>query len=122
MKKFQINEKLSVEVNMEKKSIKKNSEKEKVFSSKSEVFKNLYELGMEISEVSRLTGSHYSFVYGVITNKCKLRDNNKVTKSDQIRKLSDSGMNPGSIAKQLNSNYSFVFSVVKKHQERKNTK
>ena len=122
MKKFQIKEDLLVEVDIEKKVVKKNSEKPKSFNSKSEVFKNLYELGMEINEISNLTNSHYSFVYGVIQNKCQMRKSTKNTKSDEIRKLSDSGKNPGEIAKILNSNYSFVFSVVKKYKQQKNTK
>lgn len=89
------------------------------FKSKSELFKFLYESGLEINEISKLTGSHYSFVHGVIDRKCQRRKANKTSKSDLIRNLSDSGMTPGEIAKELNSNYSFVFSVVKKHVSNK---
>ena len=118
MKKFTINENTTVSLDIEKLQLAINDEKPKTKKSKSQIFKELYELGMDIAEVSKFTKSHYSFVYGVISNKCEMRETNKITKSDKIRELADQGKTPGQIAKELNSNYSFVFSVVKKHQEK----
>lgn len=82
--------------------------------SKSEMFKTLYDLGMEICEVSRETGSHYSFVYGVISNSRTIAPVVKETKSDVIRELYKSGLTCSQIAKQTDSHYSFVFGVIKR--------
>lgn len=90
-----------------------------VFKSKSELFRALYDAGMEICEIARECGSHYSFVYGVISSSREVRTTVKTSKSDDIRKLADEGKTPGEIAKLLNANYSFVFSVVKKHKSSK---
>lgn len=122
MKKFKVNEKLMVAVDIEKKQVVQNDGKPKKYDSKSQVFKELYDLGVDIADISRLTDSHYSFVYGVVSSKCKMRDTNKVSKSDKIRDLADAGKTPGEIAKELNANYSFVFSVVKKHKSQKSAK
>jgi DNA invertase Pin-like site-specific DNA recombinase len=88
-------------------------------TSKSELFRKLYDFGMEVCEIARECGSHYSFVYGVISSSREVRTVEKSSKSDEIRKLVDDGKTPGEIAKLLNSNYSFVFSVVKKYKETK---
>lgn len=95
---------------------------EKILSlkvSKSEKMRKLYDEGLNVSDISKLLDSHYSFVHGVIDKHTNgdIRKVVKVSKSDEIRKLYDEGLNPGEIAKRLNSNYSFVFSVVKKHRE-----
>lgn len=87
--------------------------KEIQVSSKSELFRQLYDAGMEVAEISKATGSHYSFVHGVIANSREMRTTKKVSKSDTIRFLAAIGKTPGEIAKELQSNYSFVFSVVK---------
>lgn len=84
--------------------------------SKSELFRRLYDAGMEISEIARELGSHYSFVYGVISASREVRTVKTESKSDIIRDLVDAGKTPGEISKELNSNYSFVFSVVKKYK------
>lgn len=84
--------------------------------SKSELFRNMYDAGMEICEIAKECASHYSFVYGVISSSREVRTVVKTSKSDDIRKLVDDGKTPGEIAKLLNSNYSFVFSVVKKYK------
>lgn len=84
--------------------------------SKSELFRCLYDAGMEINEIARECGSHYSFVYGVISASREVRTVTKASKSDEIRKLAAEGKTPGEIAKIMNSNYSFVFSVVKKYR------
>jgi transposase len=88
-------------------------------ASKSDLFRKMYDAGMEISEVARECGSHYSFVYGVISASREVRQVSTESKSDKIRDLADLGMTVGAIAKELQSNYSFVFSVVKKHKATK---
>ena len=115
------NDSVNVSVVLEELVVIKNETEERIkCSSKSELFRNLYELGMEISEISKLVGSHYSFVHGVISKSCEMRVTKKDSKSDLIRNLAEQGMTPGEISKQLNSNYSFVFSVVKKYKATQN--
>jgi len=115
------NENVNVTVVLEDLVVIQNDSQERIkCSSKSELFRNLYELGMEISEISKLVSSHYSFVHGVISKSCEMRVTKKDSKSDLIRNLAEQGFTPGEISKQLNSNYSFVFSVVKKYKATKN--
>jgi DUF438 domain-containing protein len=85
--------------------------------SKSDMFRKLYDFGMEINEIALNCESHYSFVYGVISSSRETRKVEKSSKSDEIRKLFSEGKTVGDIAKLLNSNYSFCFSVVKKYKE-----
>lgn len=88
-------------------------------TSKSDMFRKLYDMGMEVSEIAKECSSHYSFVYGVISSTREIRTVQTESKSDIIRSLSDAGLTVGAIAKELNSNYSFIFSVVKKHKASK---
>lgn len=92
------------------------NETEQPFSSKSEMFKFMYDEGATIAEISALTKCHYSFVYGVISSSREIVKTSGSNKSDDIRKFVDAGKTPGEIAKLLNSNYSFVHSVVKKYK------
>ena len=101
------------------KDLNKEGAKVVTTKSKSELFRKLYDSGMEISEIARECGSHYSFVYGVISSSREVRSTKKESKSDIIRELYDLGKTPGEISKELNSNYSFVFSVCKKYKESK---
>lgn len=96
-------------------------------TSKSEMFRKMYDEGLNVSEISKQTGAHYSYVYGVIQRMCnkrgeEVRKDKKYSKSDQIRQMVDEGYKVGQIAKELNSNYSFVYSVVKKYKESKENK
>jgi DNA invertase Pin-like site-specific DNA recombinase len=90
-------------------------------SSKSELFRKMYDAGIEICEISKLTNSHYSFVYGVISNSREVRNVVTNSKSDEFRKLFSEGKTPGEVAKLTNSNYSFVFGVYKKFKESNKT-
>ena len=89
--------------------------------TKSAWFKRLFDGGMSVSEITKTTGAHYSFVYGVVSNykpeehaaRTNKRDGSK---SAEFRKMWDTGMTVGEIAKETNSNYSFVHSVIKKHR------
>ncbi|MBT9165048.1 MAG: hypothetical protein DDT23_01059 [candidate division WS2 bacterium] len=84
-------------------------------TTKSTAFRELYKLGLTIGQIANTTGSHYSFVYGVISSHFgKAKTTSKNSKSDEIRELAAQGLTPGQIATRLNSNYSFVHSVVKK--------
>lgn len=114
-----VNEKVNVEVcleTLEMKNLLIEKSTEIKFKSKSDLFRNMYDLGMEISEISKLTSSHYSFVYGVISSTREVRKVETSSKSDIIRNMSLAGKTVGEISKELNSNYSFVFSVVKKYK------
>lgn len=84
--------------------------------SKSDLFRLMYDAGLEICEIAKECQAHYSFVYGVISNSREVRTVTKASVSDEIRNLYDQGLKPGEIAKQLNRNYSFVFGVVKKYK------
>lgn len=90
--------------------------KEQKFEHKSDMFRFLYDSGMSVGEISKFTGSHYSFVYGVISSSREITKKEGISKSDVIRDLAAKGMTAGQIAKELNSNYSFVHSVVKKYR------
>jgi hypothetical protein len=89
------------------------------FATKSEMFLKMYQDGLTVGEISKVTGSVYSFVYGVVDGKVGIDRKEGESKSDTIRKLVDEGKTAGDIAKELNSNYSFVFSVVKKYKQTK---
>ncbi len=86
--------------------------------TKSDAFRKLYSKGVQVREIAQMTGSHYSFVYGVIagTFGTVRTTRSGPSRSDQFRELADQGFTPGEIAKKLNANYSFVHSVVKKHR------
>ena len=90
--------------------------------NKSDMFREMYENGMSVAAISKETGSHYSYVHGVIQRHCnkkgvEMRKERKESRSDKIRELAMEGKKVGQIAKELNANYSFVFSVVKKFRE-----
>lgn len=89
--------------------------KEHKFESKSKMFQAMFDLGMTVGEIAKVTKAHYSFVYGVISSTREIEKKVGDSKSDKIRELAEAGKTPGQIAKELNSNYSFVHSVVKKY-------
>lgn len=84
---------------------------------KSDLFRQMYDQGMNVGDISKVTDCHYSFVYGVISESREIVKKEGESKSDKIRSLVDQGKSAGEIAKELNSNYSFVFSVVKKYKK-----
>lgn len=119
MKEFNSKNGVVVSLDVESLNIQNISENGKVLKieSKSEVFRKMYKWGFSISEISNIMNSHYSFVYGVISNSFEIEKSQKTSKSDIIREMCDKGMTVGNIAKELNSNYSFVHSVCKKYKE-----
>jgi len=86
------------------------------FATKSEMFRLLAKNGSSVGEIAALTGSHYSFVYGIVSASGLVTKKVGDHKSDRIRELASQGLTPGQIATALNSNYSFVHSVVKKYK------
>lgn len=86
-------------------------------SNKSQKFLKMYDLGLSIADISKFTGSHYSFVYGVISAKRELTQRpDEPSRADQFRAEYDAGKTIGQIAKDHNANYSYVFAVIKKHR------
>lgn len=114
MRKFEKNE-VEVMYNMETlefQDMNREDIKEPItLTSKSEMFRQMYDAGMDVCDIAKECKSHYSFVYGVIGNP---RASTKTTASDEIRMLYSQGKTAGEIAKMLNKNYSFVFGVIKK--------
>lgn len=85
--------------------------------SKSELFRRMYDAGMEISEIRTATNSHYSFVYSVVSESRELRAVSKVTKSQKIIQLHVAGEKPRTIAKVLDAHPSFVYGVISKYKK-----
>lgn len=117
MRKFEKNE-VEVMYNVETlefQDMKREDIKEPItLTSKSEMFRQMYDAGMDVCDIAKECKSHYSFVYGVISNSRESRPSTKTTASDEIRMLYSQGKTAGEIAKMLNKNYSFVFGVIKK--------
>lgn len=90
--------------------------------TKSEKFRKLYDLGLTVAEISKLTSSVYSFVYGVIDRYSdgKIRQEKTTTKTDLFKNDYDLGLSIGEISKKHNSNYSWVHSTIKKYRSSKN--
>ena len=92
--------------------------------SKSDVFVEMYKEGFSISEIGRISGSVYSFVYGVIDRKVGINRVGKGNKkSDRIRSLYDDGMEVSEIVKWFfkNGEYinsSYVWNVVNKYRNK----
>ena len=113
--KFEVEMKKLVVKNLEDKKVKK-------FSSKSELFRYLYKSGLEVSEIVKVSGSCYSFVYGVVSGMRefeKRRDKKKgeKSKSEMFREKFSEGLSVGEVSRMYNSNYSWVYSVYKKWKE-----
>lgn len=88
--------------------------------SKSKKFIKLYDLGLEIKEISVIFGVKYNFVYNVISNYCRmneleLRTNNlkENSKKQLIIDLFNAGRSNVEIAKELKTNYNYVYKIVK---------
>jgi len=85
--------------------------------SKSALFARMaVEHKLTAGPIAFITGSHYSFVYGVVSTKTDIIVKKESNRSDEIRALSDQGKTVGEISHLLNANYSWVHSVVKKHK------
>ena len=92
--------------------------------SKSQKMIQLYELGLEVSEIAKLMNVRYNFVYNVVSNKARmegetLRKVEKVNKKAQILALIEEGKNNTEIAKELKANYTYVYTVRKDYEQKK---
>lgn len=74
------------------------------------------EHNLTVGEIAFVVGSHYSFVYGVVSTKTDRVTAKTDNKADEIRRLADEGKTPGEISHMLNTNYSYVHTVCKKHK------
>lgn len=88
--------------------------------SKSQRFIKLYELGLEIKEISTLCDVRYNFVYNVISNYTRMNDlelrtnkTNENSKKALILKLYNDGKSNVEIAKELKTNYNYVYKITK---------
>jgi len=98
--------------------------KDKVFKSKSEMFKFLYDEGnYGVGEIAKSTGNRYQFVYSVIDahtgGDIRKASNGGPSKSQMFRDDFDKGLKVGEIAKKHNANYTFVHSVIRKYKLQK---
>jgi transposase len=89
--------------------------------SKSQKMKNLFELGMEVKEISTLMGVRYNFVYNVISNyvnmnKIPTESQKKEGKKEQIIALFLEGKSNKEISIELSTNYNYVFNTLKAYK------
>lgn len=90
--------------------------------SKSAKMRALFDLGLDIKEISELTAARYNFVYNVVSNYVNINDiaveKNQVSgKKDAILTLHLAGKTKTEISKELKTNYNYVFKVVKEFQQ-----
>lgn len=90
--------------------------------SKSAKMRALFDLGLDVKEISELTATRYNFVYNVVSNYVNINDiaveKNQVSgKKDAILALHLAGKTKTEISKELKTNYNYVFKVVKEFQQ-----
>lgn len=88
--------------------------------NKSQKILSLYELGIEISEISKLLEIRYNFSYNVISNHCiktgtEIRKTNKVNKKQLVIELLQQNKSNIEIARELQTNYNYVCKIVKEY-------
>jgi transposase-like protein len=89
--------------------------------SKSKMMVRMYNEGGEISEISKIMGVRYNFVYNVVSNYCRvnevdLRTVEKDSKKGAIIELIEKGLSNNEISRELKSCYNYVFSVRKNYE------
>lgn len=89
--------------------------------SKSQKMKDLFDLGLEVKEISQLMAVRYNFVYNVVSNYCNMNgiaveSAEKTGKKDQIIELFLAGKSNKEIAIELKTNYNYVFNVLKQYK------
>lgn len=95
-------------------------EVEHIFESKTKMFMYMCDVGLTVSEVKKLTGSHPSFIHGAFSKcfnvgvKSSTPRIKEETKSDKVRVLLAEGKTVKEVAKIMEVNYSFVFGVCKR--------
>lgn len=86
--------------------------------SKSSKIKELFELGLEVKEISVLLNIRYNFAYNVISNYVNVNSISVVkeestSKKDVIISLMLEGKSNIEISKELKVNYNYVYKVIK---------
>src|SRR5690606_3529901 len=88
--------------------------------SKSAKMRVLWEEGLEVAEIARILGVHYSFAHRVIRRHEAYRNGlveKKVTTSQRIRDMHDQGFKPKDIKTKLGIPGPFVYTVLKRYKE-----
>lgn len=91
-------------------------------SSKSSKMLEMYEMGMSISDISKIMNVRYNFVYNVVSNKCRIEGVKvRVSKSkgevkSKVIELIDKGLNNSEISSELKMNYNYVWKIRKEYE------
>jgi predicted transcriptional regulator len=93
----------------------------KAENSKSKKMVELYNEGLDISEIAKIMGVRYNFSYNVISNYCRMNDVDlrvvkKENKKERIIELIDAGKTNVEISKEVKSCYNYVFNVRKEYE------
>lgn len=96
-------------------------------SSKSFKIKQLFELGLDVKEISTILSIRYNFAYNVIsnhivTNDIKVIKEQKESKKDLVISLFLEGKTNIEISKQLKTNYNYVYKILKDYKVSKEAK
>jgi len=86
--------------------------------SKSGKMKELFNMGLEIKQISVLMNVRYNFVYNVVQNMVivegiEVETNRGSSKKDEVWKLLDLGKTTKEIAIELKTNYNYVYKLKK---------
>jgi DNA invertase Pin-like site-specific DNA recombinase len=87
-------------------------------TSKSQKMKELFKLGLEVKEISKIMGVRYNFVYNVISNLIiveglKVEKVKRESKKDKVKELFLQGKTVKEIAIELKTNYNYIYKIVK---------
>jgi predicted transcriptional regulator len=90
-------------------------------TSKSEKMKNLFDIGMNVKEISVVMDVRYNFVYNVVSNyvnmnKIELVAEEKNVKKDLIIAMFLKGKSNKEISIELSTNYNYVHNVLKQYK------
>lgn len=105
-----------VSVEKEVKKIIKNVE-----SSKSSKIKEMFDIGLEVKEISSILEIRYQFSYNVISNYINMNnieviEDKKVSKKEDIINLYLNGKSNKEISIEMKVNYNYVFKVLKEYK------
>jgi transposase len=89
--------------------------------SKSSKIKNLFDLGLEIKDISELLGIRYNFSYNVIsnyviTNDIEVVKEERESKKDKVIELHVKGLTNIQISKELKTNYNYIYKIIKEYK------
>lgn len=90
--------------------------------SKSLKMKELFELGLDIKNISQLMNVRYNFVYNVISNHVNINEIDVVkesrdSKKDEIIKLFLENKTNVEISKMLKTNYNYIYKTIKEYKQ-----